>query len=56
MDEHTKRAKLKIKRKLLFEKFLKTPLDIRLAPEIKLIDDQVVECTDQISRQRERKK
>jgi hypothetical protein len=56
MDERTKRAKLKTRRKLLFEKFMKTSLEIRLAPEIKLIDDQVAECTDQISRQREKQK
>ena len=53
IDEHTQRAKLKAKRHLLFERFLKTPQDIRLAPEIKLMDDQIAECTSQMRRKRE---
>ncbi len=53
IDARTKRDGLKTKRKVLFERFLKSPLDIHLALEIKLIDDQVAECTSQIRRQRE---
>jgi hypothetical protein len=53
IDEDTKRAKLKAERSLLFERFLKTPQDIRLAPEIKLMDDQIAECTSQITWKRE---
>jgi len=48
VDERTKRQQLIDRRNLLFEQFLKTPLDIRLALEIKLLDDQVAEYTDQI--------
>jgi hypothetical protein len=50
IDEHSKREKLKATRNLLFENFLKAPDDIRLALEIKRIDDQIAECTNQISR------
>jgi hypothetical protein len=53
IDERTKRQELKDKRNLLFQQFLKTPLDIRLALEIKLIDDQVAEYTSQIRHKRE---
>jgi hypothetical protein len=56
IDERTKREVLKAKRNALFERFLKTPLDIRLALEIKLIDDQVAECANQIRRKRETEK
>jgi hypothetical protein len=52
IDERTKRQQLKDMRNLLFEQFLKTPLDIRLALEIKLLDDQVAEYTDQIRHKR----
>jgi len=53
IDEQTKRQKLKAKRNLLFDQFLETPQDIRLAPKIKLIDDQIAESTNQIRRKRE---
>jgi hypothetical protein len=53
IDERTKRQQLKDKRNLLFEQFLKTPLDIRLALEIKLIDEQTAEYTNQIRHKRE---
>jgi hypothetical protein len=53
IDERTKREELKDKRNLLFQRFLKTPLDIRLALEIKLLDDQVAEYTSQIRHNRE---
>jgi len=55
IDEKGKRDKLKAKRNLLFERFLKNPLDTRLALEIKIIDDQVAECTDQMERKRGRR-
>jgi hypothetical protein len=53
IDEHRKREKLKAARNLLFERFSRTPQDIHLAVEIKLIDDQVAEYTDRIRRNRE---
>jgi anti-sigma B factor antagonist len=53
INEDKKRKKLTAERNLLFERFSRNPLDIRLAIEIKLIDDQVAECTNQISRKRD---
>ncbi len=53
IDERRKREKLRATRNLLFERFSRAPQDIRLALEIKLIDDQVAECTDRIRRNRE---
>ena len=43
---------LKAKRNQLFSKLLKNPEDIHLALEIKLIDDQIAECTRQTAQQR----
>ena len=42
---------LTAQRNLLFERFLKNPTDIHLALEIKLIDDQVAECREQMRRE-----
>jgi hypothetical protein len=53
INEDKKRKKLTAERNLLFERFSRNPLDIRLAIEIKLIDDQVAECTNRISRKRD---
>jgi len=50
IDDKSKRQKLKAKRNLLFEKYLKNPEDTQRALEIKLIDDQVAEFTQQIDR------
>ena len=50
IDDKSKRDKLKAKRTLLFEKYLKNPEDTQRALEIKLIDDQVAEFTQQIDR------
>jgi hypothetical protein len=43
LDEKKKREALKAKRNLLFDEYLKSPWDTRLALEIKLMDDQVAE-------------
>jgi hypothetical protein len=51
-DETRAREKLKAKRDQLFERFLMNPKETHLAAEIKLIDDQVAECTLQIERKR----
>jgi hypothetical protein len=40
------RAQLKSKRDLLFEEYSKNPMNSRLAIEIKLIDDQIAELTE----------
>jgi hypothetical protein len=46
IDAMRKREKLKAKRTLLFRRFSKNPLETHLALEIKIIDDQVAECTE----------
>ena len=43
IEEKRKRDELKAKRDRLFERYLKHPMDIRLALEIKAIDDQIAE-------------
>ena len=48
VDDKSKREKLKAKRNLLFERYLKNPQDTRRALEIKIIDDQVAEFTKRI--------
>jgi hypothetical protein len=47
-----KREELKAQRKLLFERFLRNPLDTSLALQIKTIDDQVAACAEQMERER----
>lgn len=42
IDEKEKLKVLKTRRDRLFDRFLKNPSDVRLAIEIKEIDDQVV--------------
>jgi DNA-directed RNA polymerase subunit L len=49
-DEKRKREELKTKRDLLFERYLKHPMDTRLALEIKTIDDQLAEPAKQMKR------
>jgi hypothetical protein len=49
-DERKKRKELTAKRNLLFAEYLKNPQDIRLALEIKLIDDQVALSIEQTER------
>lgn len=43
-----KREALKNRRTPLFKRYEKSPGDLRLALEIKAIDDQIAECTQQI--------
>jgi hypothetical protein len=52
IDARRKREELKAKRNLIFARFLKNPLHTRLALEIKIIDDQIAECTDQMQQKR----
>jgi hypothetical protein len=49
-DESRKRKELTAKRNLLFAQYLKNPTDIRLALEIKRIDDQVAKSIEQAER------
>jgi hypothetical protein len=46
-----KREDLKKRRTPLFKRYKKSPNDLRLALEIKMIDDQIAECTQQIERE-----
>jgi len=48
----SKRDKLKAKRDLLFERYLESPQDSRMALEIKKIDDEIAECTDRLRQPR----
>jgi hypothetical protein len=43
-----KREALQNRRTPLFKRYEKSPGDLRLALEIKTIDDQIAECTQQI--------
>lgn len=47
INEKRKREELKAKRDLLFERYLKHPMDTRLALEIKTIDDQLADPAKQ---------
>jgi hypothetical protein len=46
------REELKAQRKLLFKRFLRNPQDTSLALKIKIIDDQVAACDEQIELER----
>jgi hypothetical protein len=46
-DEKKKRGELKAKRDLLFERYLKHPMDTHLSLEIKSIDDQLAKPAKQ---------
>jgi hypothetical protein len=46
IDATRKREELKAKRNLLLQRFLQNPLETHLALEMKIIDDQVGECTE----------
>ncbi len=50
-----KREVLTAKRDVLFAKFLRNPQEIRLALEIKLIDDQVALCTELMRQETKRR-
>jgi len=43
---------LKAQRNLLFERFLRNPLDTGLALKIKIIDDEVAACAEQMEQER----
>jgi hypothetical protein len=46
-----KREDLKKRREPLFKRYEKSPNDLRLALEIKMIDDQITECTHLMERE-----
>ncbi len=49
------RDQLKAKRTLLFNKFLRNPLNTSLAIEIRLVDDQIAELTWRLTQEQESK-
>ena len=46
-----KREDLQNRRTPLFKRYERNPSDLRLALEIKTIDDQIAECTQQMERE-----
>jgi hypothetical protein len=48
VDWKSKREELRAKRKPLFRQYVKKPTDIRMALELKHIDDQIAECTERM--------
>jgi len=48
MNEKRNREELITQRNLLFARFLQSPMDIHLAGEIKIIDDQIAESTERM--------
>ncbi len=52
IDPKRNREELKALRELLFKRFLKRPEEIHLALTIKIIDDQVAECCEQLRQNR----
>ena len=56
-DSQKKRQQgLRGKRKLLWERFEDNPNEIHLALELKIIDDQIAECTQEIQGDRRKQK
>jgi hypothetical protein len=53
--EKTRREGLKAKRDVLFAQYLRSPLNTKLAVEIKSIDDDIAKSIEQTQRQRHRK-
>jgi len=49
-----KREELRVRRESLFQRFEKNPDEIHLALKIKIIDDQIAECTHLIKQKRKR--
>jgi hypothetical protein len=47
-----RKLELKARRKPLFDWYEKNPNDTNLVLEIKIVDDQIAECNQQIERQR----
>lgn len=48
----TRPEELKSERNLLFKRFLQNPQDTHLALEIKIIDDKVAACAEQMEQER----
>jgi len=50
IDLQKRRDELKARRESLFNKYLKNPEETQLALEIKVLDDEVAECVQQMGR------
>lgn len=50
IDLQKRRDELKARRESLFNKYLKNPKETQLALEIKILDDEVAECVQQMGR------
>jgi hypothetical protein len=48
VDWQKVRQELRVRRTQLFDRFVKNPGDVRLAIEIKMLDDQVSECAERL--------
>ena len=46
------RVELAARRSELFKRFVRNPADIRLAGEIRLLDDQILECSEHMESER----
>ena len=51
-DLRKRKLELKAMRKPLFERYEENPNNTSLVLEIKIVDDQIAECTKQIERER----
>ena len=51
-DLQKRKLELKAMRKPLFERYEQNPNNTSLVLEIKIVDDQIAECTKQIERER----
>jgi hypothetical protein len=47
-----RKRELKARRKSLFDRYEKNPHEISLVLEIKIVDDEIAECNQEIERQR----
>jgi hypothetical protein len=47
-----RKRELKARRKPLFDRYVKNPSETSLVLEIKIVDDEIAECNQQIDRQR----
>jgi len=47
-----RKVELKSRRKPLFDSYVKNPNNTSLVVEIRIVDDQIAECTQQIQSQR----
>jgi len=47
------RQELRTKRTEVFDRFVKDPSKIRLAIEVKLLDDELLECAEHLQRERQ---